>query len=250
MEDGRAVVVGRPWRPLVRLAAGAAGLVVVLIPVQAAVFLLHPPPDTAAEYFALFERNPLLGLVSLDLLLTVDYLAMIPFYLALYVLLRRESPAWALVGLVTGLLSLTLYLVSREATFAMWQLSGQFRSATDEADRAVYRAAGQAFLTLYDGGTFGVSYVLGAASTLVFSVVMLRRRVFGTLPGIVGLVTGATMLVPPNVGPAGVALAMASLVPTLVWLVVLCHAFLVRVRYEPDRTAVAPPPVRGGTLPR
>lgn len=42
--DGR---VDAPWRGLVRLGAAAAVFVVVMIPVQAAVFPLSPPPTTA-----------------------------------------------------------------------------------------------------------------------------------------------------------------------------------------------------------
>ena len=63
----------------------AAMVVVVLIPLQAAVFVLSPPPSTAEGFFALFQANPLLALVDLDLLLTLDYLIMVPFYLALTV---------------------------------------------------------------------------------------------------------------------------------------------------------------------
>lgn len=199
---------------------------IVMIPLQAAVFILSPPPTTVAAYFELFQQNPLLGLLDLDLLLTLDYLAMIPFYLALFVVVRRVSPSSALLGLVTGLFSLLLYLFSREATFSMWLLSAQHAAATDDGQRAALIAAGQTLLTLYNGGSFAISYLLGAASTLIYSAAMLRHHVFGTWPGIVGLVTGATMLVPANVGPVGVTIAMASLIPTAVWLVLLARALL------------------------
>lgn len=201
-------------------------MVIVMIPLQAAVFILSPPPTTVAAYFELFQRNPLLGLLDLDLLLTLDYLAMIPFYLALFVVVRRVSPSFALLGLVTGLFSLLLYLYSREATFSMWLLSNQHTAATDAGQRAALVAAGQTLLTLYNGGSFAISYLLGAASTLIYSAAMLAHRVYGTWPGIVGLVTGATMLVPANVGPVGVTIAMASLIPTAVWLVLLARALL------------------------
>jgi hypothetical protein len=52
------------------------------------------------RYVDLFQRSPFLGLVDLDLLLIVDYLAMIP--LSLYVLVRRRSNTVALLGLVLG----------------------------------------------------------------------------------------------------------------------------------------------------
>lgn len=118
--------VDTEWRGLVRLGAAAAVFVVVMIPFQAAVFILSPPPSTVEGFFALFQENPLLGLLDLDLLLTLDYLVMVPFYLSLYVVVRRVAPAWGLLALVVGLFSLVLFVVSREATFSMWILSDQY----------------------------------------------------------------------------------------------------------------------------
>jgi len=187
------------------------------------VFLLSPPPQTVAGYFDLFQRNPFLGLVDLDLLLTVDYLAMIPLYLALYVLVRRRSGTLGLLGLVLGLFSLMLFLVSREATFSMWMLSSQHAAASTDAQRAALEASGQMLLTMYNGGTFGLSYVLGALSTMLFSVALWRYEILGKAVGIVGVVTAVTMLVPPNVGPVGLVVAMLSLIPTAIWLILLAR---------------------------
>jgi hypothetical protein len=199
----------------------AALTVVVLIPLQAAVFLLSPPSSTVEDFFALFQTNPLLGLVDLDLLLTLDYLVMVPFYLALTVVISRVAPAWGSLALVAGLFSVILFIVSREATFSMWMLSNQYVAASSATDRAELLATGRTLLTFYDGGTFSTSYILGAISTLLFSIAMVRHRVFGRLPGLVGVVTGLTMLIPANAGPVGLALALVSLIPTTAWLILL-----------------------------
>ena len=211
------------WVPLFRLATVTAVAVVCLIPLQAMVFLLSPPPQTVTGYFDLFQRNPFLGLVDLDLVLMVDYLAMIPLYLALYVLVRRRSSTLALLGLVLGLFSLLLFLVSREATFSMWMLSSQHAAATTDAQRAALEASGQVLLTMYNGGTFGLSYVLGAVSTMLFSVALWRYGILGKAVGVVGVITAVTMLVPPNVGPVGLVVAMLSLIPTAIWLILLAR---------------------------
>jgi Domain of unknown function (DUF4386) len=211
------------WAPLFRVARITAVMVVCLIPLQALVFLLSPPPQTVLGYFDLFARNPLLGLVDLDLLLIVDYLAMIPLYLALYVLVKRRSGTLALLGLVLGLFSLLLFLASREATFSMWMLSAQHAAATTDPQRTALEASGQVLLTMYNGGTFGLSYVLGAASTMLFSVALWRYEILGRAVGVVGVVTAVTMLVPPNVGPVGLVLAMLSLIPTAAWLVLIAR---------------------------
>lgn len=211
----------RTWRGLSRLGSCSALFVLVMIPVQAAVFLLNPPPVTAAEFFQLFQQNPFLGMLSLDVLLTLSYLVMIPFYLSLYGALRGRSPAWALLALITGLFSLVLFVVSREATFSMWSLSDQYAAASTDAERSALLAAGTGLLSLYNGGTFAISYLLGAVSTLVFSAALLRHRVFGWWPGAVGIVTGVSMLVPANAGPVGLVVAMVSLLPTAIWLILL-----------------------------
>lgn len=237
--------IGHEWRGLIRLGAAAAVLVAVMIPVQAAVFLLRPPPDTVEEFFTLFQENPLLGLLDLDLLLTLDYLALVPFYLALYVVVRQVAPAWALLALVVGLFSLVLFVVSREATFSMWMLSDQHAAATSTTDQAALQAAGRSLLAVYDGGTFATSYVLGGISTLVFSATMLRHHIFGRLPGVVGVITGLTMLVPANAGSVGLAVAMVSLIPTAAWLVLLVPHLLRVARGVPTATGVGrvQPPV-------
>src|SRR5690606_29394111 len=100
-------------------------------------------PTTVEGYFALFQQNPLLGLVDLDLLLTLDYLVMIPFYLALYAVTRRRDPAWGLLALITGLFSLVLFIVSRDATFSMWALSDQHAIAATSQDRTALVGAGE-----------------------------------------------------------------------------------------------------------
>ncbi len=210
-----------PWRPLYRTAMVGAIVVLCLMPVQAAIFLISPPPSDVLDYFALFQQNPILGLLDLDLLLTLDYLAMIPLYLALAVICRKNSPTAAILALVTGLFSLGLFLVTREATFSMWMLANQYASTTDPIRGAALIASGQTLLTSYNGGTFALSYLLGAVSTLLYSTTMARYRIFGRAVGVVGIITGITMLVPANAGLVGITMAMLSLIPTAIWLILL-----------------------------
>ena len=211
------------WQPMLRLATLSAVSVACLIPVQAAVFLLSPPPVTVLEYFELFQRNPALGLLDLDLLLSLDYLVMIPLYLALFLLVRTRAATAAALGLVLGLFSVVLFLVSREATFSMWLLSAQHAGTVDPVQRAALIASGQLLLTLYGGGSFALSYLLGAGSTLFFSVPMFRHRILGGAPGLIGIITGVTMVIPANLGTVGLVAALLSLIPTLTWLILLAR---------------------------
>lgn len=166
------------WNWLYRIGGYAALLMFVLIPIQIVIFIAWPPPQTVADYFTLFQQNRLLGLLDLDLLLIVDNLLSIPLYLALYIALRRKSESFVLIATVLGLLSITLYLVSREATFSMLTLSNQYTAAAAEAQRQIFLAAGQVMLVSYNGTVFNISYILGAAALIILSVIMLQSNLF------------------------------------------------------------------------
>src|ERR1051326_8512442 len=65
------------WHILFRVAGIAALTIVGLMPVQALVYILWPPPTNVRDYFSVFERNALLGLLDLDLLVIVDQLLLV-----------------------------------------------------------------------------------------------------------------------------------------------------------------------------
>ncbi len=70
---------------------------------QIAVFIAWPSPDTVEGFFALFQDNWLLGLLSLDLLYLFNNALIIPIYLALYMALKRNHESAMLIALVIGL---------------------------------------------------------------------------------------------------------------------------------------------------
>lgn len=103
----------------------------------------------------------------------------------------------------------------------MWMLSDQHATAASRAHQAEPLATGRTLLTIYNGGTFAASYILGAVSTLLFSATMIRHQIFCRLPGLIGVLTGLTMLVPANAGSLGLTIAIMSLLPTAAWLILL-----------------------------
>jgi hypothetical protein len=213
------------WEPLYKTAGVAALIVAVLIPVQIVIFLGWPPPNSIAGYFTLFQNNRLLGLLDLDLLMIFDEMLMVPVLLALYIALRRASPSAMLLATTIGLIGVVLYFVSREATFTMPALSDQYAAATTEAQKSIYLATGQTMLAIFDGTAFDMYYLLGAVSSLIASVVMLRSKLFSNATAYAGLVTSVLMLIPPTVGMIGLILSLLSLVPTIVWLILIARRF-------------------------
>src|ERR1041384_5735427 len=60
---------GPDWRPLYRIGGVAAALMAPLVVLHARVFFASGLPETAADWFAPFQRGPLLGLLAFELLM-------------------------------------------------------------------------------------------------------------------------------------------------------------------------------------
>ena len=207
------------WKGLYKVGGWAASLIFAITLVQSFIFIIYPPPSTVIDFYTLFQNSKILGLLDLDLLLIVINILLILVYLALYAALNRYNKSYSAIALTTGLVGTTLFFASREATFGMLSLSGQYTAATTDAQRAVFLAAGQTLLTIYNGTAFDLSYILGGLVILIFSAIMLRTPIFGRATAYVGIVMGVLMLVPPTIGTIGLMLSLLSLVPTLIWLI-------------------------------
>jgi hypothetical protein len=214
------------WHSLFQLAGIGAFAVVALIPIQGLVYILWPPPTTVVDYLKVFQTNPLLGFLDLDLLLVVDQLLIVVLLLALYVALRRVDASLMLIGAASGLLGATLMIVSREAAFSMFSLSQQYALASSTEQRAALEAAGQTLLTIYNGTSFSLGYFLSGLATLLISTVMLRTALFTRLTALTGVAAGVTSLIPASMGTLGFVLAFVSLIPLIVWLFLVGRHFL------------------------
>jgi len=224
------------WGTLYRLGAAAAIGVLVLVPLQMLVFVTTPPPDTVTGWFALFQRNALLGLLDMDLLLIVDQVLIAVMFLALCVALRRANPSWMAIALLLAVAALAAYLASNPA-FEMLALSHQYAVATTDAGRTVALAAGQAMVAQWTGSAFSVGYVLGGLAFLIAAAVMLRSHVFGRVTAWVGLVFGVASLVPASAGTVGLVFSLVSLVPMWIWLILIVRRLLRLGHQEPPMRA-------------
>ena len=214
------------WQTLHRFGGMAALAVLVLIPVQMVVFFLWPLPSSVIGWFTLFHDNALVGLLDMDLLLIVDYLLLIGVFSALWASLRRANESLMAIALILQLVATATYLASTVA-FEMLTLSNQYATATTEVERSIFLAAGQAMLATWQGTAFDVSYILSALAILTVSAVMLRsHHLFSKTTGYAGLSAGVLALVPPTAGTIGVVLSLVSLVPMVIWLVLIARRLL------------------------
>lgn len=210
---------------LYRAAAVATLLVLLVFPLQMSVFALAwPPPETAQAYFDLLNEDRLVGLLSLDVLLMVDWVLLLVVWAGLFVALRPVAPRAMLVAAGMVVVATATYFVSNTA-FEMLSLSQQYAAAT-AGERPAILAAGERALATFEGPWFTASYVLSGLATLVASLVMWRAPAFGRVVGGIGAAYGVMQLVPPNVGVVGMALSIVSLLPMVAWLALVAWKLL------------------------
>ena len=222
------------WRSIYRIGAIAAVAVLALVPVQAAVFIVWPPPTTVSGFFSLFAQNAIVGLLALDLLLMASWILSALMFVALYAALRRTREAVVTVALIAQLVALAMYFASNTA-FSMLTLSQQYGAATTDADRTLLLAAGQAMLALYTGTAFNVSYLLSGVAALLMAGAMLRSGVFGTVTAYIGIAYAVLQVVPPTAGAAGMIVSLLSLAPMVLWIALIART-LFRLGREEEST--------------
>lgn len=183
---------GPAWTWLYRGGGAAALLTALFLPIQIAVFFVYPPPDSVTGWFQLFQSNRLAGLLDLDLLLMADQVLTVLMFLALYVLLRRTSQSFMLMGVALGLFSTVLFVAPNPA-FAMLSLSNAYTAAA-ETQKAVLLSAGQAVMAQWQGSAFQASYLIGSLSSILISAVMLRSGLFSKAAGWMGIASNALAL--------------------------------------------------------
>jgi hypothetical protein len=118
--------IDQQMKPYLKFLGFISIVLFAIIPFQAAIFFISPPPTTVIEYFNLFQKNWFLGFLDLDLSLTIDNLLFVLVYIGLYFLLKENNRVVVTIGLVFAIVSVTLYVVSREALFSMLSLSNQY----------------------------------------------------------------------------------------------------------------------------
>jgi len=223
------------WAGLYRVGAWAAVATLLFMPIQLIVFIMWPPPSTVEGFFALFRRNAVLGLLDMDLLLLVQWIALGLLFVALFAALRRLSASLLAIAMTLELLAVAAYLASNTA-LSMLIVSSQHEAAATESERAAALAAGQALLAIYQGTAFDVSYVLSGVAILLVGVALLRTLAFGRPIAYAAIIVGAAGLVPASAGTVGLVLSLISLLPLVVWLVLVARSlFALAARADASR---------------
>ena len=150
------------------------------------------PLVTAFDWFRLFQDNWLVGLTLLNFFDLVEYALLGLIFLALCGALWQSNRSAMLIATTSGLVGITVYFASNQA-FAMLALSERYATATNEAQRSMYLAAGETLLAInnpgaiYQGTGIYISYFLVLFAGLLISIVMLQSDIFSKATAITGI---------------------------------------------------------------
>lgn len=208
---------------LYRVAQFLALAMLLIIPLQIAIYIISPPPDTVKGFFELYQQNPFLGLLSLDFLYLFNNMIIVIVYLAIFVLLFQEKPVVVLLAFILGIIGVACYYPSNPA-FEMLTLSHQYFQALPQ-QQLIYLAAGEAVMAGYTGTSFDVYYVLSTICLLLFAYAIFKSPKFKKSVGLWGLVSGFFMIIPSSAGMVGMIFSFLSLIPWVVFIVLLMSKF-------------------------
>ena len=140
------------------------------------------------DIFLLLHKNPLGGMISLDLFLLIGNLFSVFLFLALYFSLKPVNESYALITLAVGLIGLVLLIPARPIP-ELLSLSKAYSATTSQAERSQLLASGGALLALFGGIGWFLNTLLGGLSLVVSSILMLRSSVYGKATAWVGIIT-------------------------------------------------------------
>lgn len=190
------------WKPLYRAGAIAALLAALLfrrnIGAEVSLFTgVEAIPTTAADWYALLQTNPFVGLSFLAVFDLVNYALVGVIFLALAAMLWQVNRNTAAIALASGLVGVAVSFATN-ISLTMFSFSQRYAAATSAAQRADLLAAGQAVLANNDplaafpstGALVSLSLI--ALAGLLFSVLLLPSY---RVTAIVGLLASGCDLV-------------------------------------------------------
>jgi hypothetical protein len=215
------------WKELYKVGAFAAivsELVLIIGIVASFIYPFAPGNKSTENIFLLLQKDKLGGLISLDFHLVLGNLFGIILFLALYVSLKEVNGSVALIALVLGLIADVLIIPARPIA-ELFSLSELYASATTEAAKSQYLAAGEALLLLFNGTGWFLNTLLGGFSLLMSSLLMLRSNIFSRSTAYVGIITNAAVCLffIPGIGTLFLFLSLPGY---MIWYFQLARKFL------------------------
>ena len=190
-------------------------LIVYCLATMAQLMILGGQPSSAAAAFDLLQRNRIVGLLRLDLPTVLALPLYYPLFLALSIAMWRVDGVKAILSALLVFAGVTLALATPTG-LSMVPLSEKYASATTDAARSQFLAAGEAILAsdIWHGAGALVGGMLTQLGAALICIPMLKSAAFSRLSGWLGLVMHGLdlahivfALIVPAVGTALIAVA-------------------------------------------
>ena len=220
------VIADPHWKDLYRIGGIASILIaagVIFAIVAFFIWPFRPGTSSTADILTALQADRLGGLMSLDLpMLVITSMSWLPL-LALYIALKRTNESYALIALVLGLIAIVVLIPTRPLA-ELVSLSESYARAPSATAQSQYLAAGEALHALFNGTSWMVYTISLNISTLIFSLLMLRSRLFSPITAYIGLVTaigGLAIFIPV----IGIPLSLLATFGGVIWSILLARTF-------------------------
>ncbi|MBN1877032.1 MAG: DUF4386 family protein [Anaerolineae bacterium] len=217
------------WKSLYRVGGTAPLVALIFYITQMVVIILGKTyPITIHDWYSLFARNKLLGLIYINALDMFSITFLGTMFLALYVALSHCNPSLMAIAAFFAFLGIAVFVSSRATMVsAILSLSEQYAAATTEGQRSQLLAAGQAIHAPIRATTETTGFLFMAVAGLLISIVSLRNEVFGKGVAYLGILASTAtfaddvslIFVPPL---AAILMPINSLL-WLVWWLLISH---------------------------
>ena len=215
------------WKSLYRVGGTAPLIALVFYVTQMLVMLFGEPlPATMTDWFSLFQRNRILGLLYLNALDVLSIALLGTMFLAL----RRVNESYMAIATYFAFVGVAVFVAPRVAMLSVLPLSDRYVAATTEAQRAMFLAAGETLNALGTATPQTVGFLFMAVAGLIISVVILRSETFGRATAYVGIVAGAvtfandiSVVIAPSI--AGILMPINGLLWLIWWIIISRELF-------------------------
>ena len=223
------------WKALYRVGAVCIFLAVIVIVTE--IFLTALPDGSRAttgtstinSWFDLFQRNWFMAMRNLGLINIIATTLMIPVFLSLCGLHRKENGAFAGLTLIFFITGYAIFMADNTA-FPMLALSKKYAVADSESQKVMLAAAGEALLvkgSSHTPGTFP-GFFLSELAGISICIVIVKGKVFNKITGIIGIIAFGFLLIfevfssfIPNLFDTAMIFAMIGGISAIVWYVIL-----------------------------
>ena len=178
-------------------------------------------PTTPESWFALFQQNPLLGLVFLNAFDVFSIAILGLMFLALYFALRETNLPYMVVASFFAFLGIAVFVSTRALMVSgILNLSGLYTAATTTVQKSQILTACLTITSPARATPETTGFLFIAVASLIISTVILRGKVFHNAVayvGITGFIITLANQISIIVAPAIVSILMP--LNGLVWLI-------------------------------